>query len=129
MPLLVLLCLLGLATITGLRHGGSYLSCHAKRARNMQLSCSVPEKVEVVEFTGRGCVLLAHQGEHDHFLHKAAVLICDHDEKRGSKGVILGRPSAFTLGETAPNMPPSLQPNTLFMGGKDGPDMALMFHK
>ena len=129
MPLVVLLCLLGLAAVTGLRHGWSYSLRLSKTTRNMQLLCSVPEKVEVVEFTGRGCVLLAHQGEHDHFLHKAAVLICENDDKRGSSGVILGRPSAFTLGETAPNMPSPMQPNTLFMGGKDGQDMAMMFHK
>ena len=129
MPLVVLLCLLGLAAVTGLRHGWSSSLRLSKTTRNMQLSCSVPEKVEVVEFTGRGCVLLAHQGEHDHFLHKAAVLICENDDKRGSSGVILGRPSAFTLGETAPNMPSPMQPNTLFMGGKDGQDMAMMFHK
>jgi putative transcriptional regulator len=122
------LSLIGLIAVTSLR-SYRYGPLVTPRSRSIHLACAGPSEVERCEFSGRGCVLLALQSEHDHFLHKAAVLICDHDEKRGSKGVILGRPSAFTLGETAPNMPPSLQPNTLFMGGKDGPDMALMFHK
>jgi putative AlgH/UPF0301 family transcriptional regulator len=86
-------------------------------------------EVESCSFSGRGCVLLAQPGEHDHFLHKSAVLVFEHNPKRGTQGVILGRPSAFSLGETAPNMPEALQPNTLFIGGQGGEDMALMFHK
>jgi len=89
-----------------------------------------PEVVQEVEpciFNGVGCVLLAQPGEHDHFLSKAAVFIFEHNE-RGTQGVILGRQSAFSLGETAPGIG-LFAPNALFIGGESGPDMAIMFHK
>lgn len=95
----------------------------------LSASAEIPEEVEASAFEGKGCVLLAQPGEHDHFLHKGAVLVFEHDPKKGAQGAILGRPSAFSLGETAPNMPAALQPNTLFIGGQNGQDMAVMFHK
>lgn len=78
-------------------------------------------------FDRAGVVLLAQPGERDHFLTKAAVFIFEHNE-RGTQGVILGRASAFDMGETAPGIG-LFRPNTLFMGGDQGPDMALMFHR
>ena len=107
-------------------HQRSFKSRHVTKLRSGE---DVPEEVEASTFTGKGCVLLAQPGEHDHFLHKSAVLVFEHDPKRGTQGAILGRPSAFSLGETAPNMPAALQPNTLFIGGQNGQDMAIMFHK
>ena len=107
----------------------SNLRLKSYKIKNLHCTGDIPESVETCDFTGRGCVILAHQSEHDHFLHKAAVLIFENDPQKGSKGAILGRPSAFTLGDTAPNMPEPLQPNTLFIGGSGGQDMAIMFHK
>jgi len=89
-----------------------------------------PEELQEVEpclFDGVGCVLLAQPGEHDHFLSKAAVFVFEHNE-RGTQGVILGRQSAFSLGETAPGIG-LFAPNPLFIGGESGPDMAIMFHR
>ena len=79
------------------------------------------------EFTGPGCVLIAQKNEFDHFLCNQAVFIYEHGS-RGTCGVILERPSAFTMGETSPNIG-VFSPNTLFMGGGSGEDTALMFHK
>ena len=79
------------------------------------------------EFTGPGCVLLAQKNEFDHFLCNQAVFIYEHGP-RGTCGVILERPTAFTMGETSPNIG-IFAPNTLFMGGGGGEDTALMFHK
>jgi len=91
---------------------------------------NVVSSVEPCAFEGQtGVVLLAQPGEHDHFMMRAAVLIFEHNEQRGTQGVILGRASAFSLGETAPGIGGVFAPNTLFMGGEMGPDMAVMFHK
>jgi len=78
-------------------------------------------------FFGAGCVLLSSVGEFDHFLSKAAVLVVRHDEE-GSQGVILDKPTAFTMGETSPNSG-VFAPNTLYMGGETGSDTALFLHK
>jgi len=86
-----------------------------------------PEEVGPCTFH-KGCVLLSQPGEHDHFLSKAAVFVFEHNDK-GTQGVILGRQSAFSVGETAPGIDRMFAPNTLFIGGENGPDMAIMFHK
>jgi len=89
----------------------------------------IVEDIESCVFENRpGCVLLSQPGEHDHFLSKAAVFVFEHNEG-GTQGVILGRQSAFSMGETAPGISPAFAPNTLFLGGESGPDMAIMFHK
>lgn len=111
---------------------GALTGWGVRRSCKLDLAASatdVPSEVEASVFSGKGCVLLAQPGEHDHFLHKGAVLVFEYDPKKGAQGALLGRPSAFSLGETAPNMPAPLQPNTLFIGGQHGQDMAVMFHK
>ena len=52
----------------------------------------------------------------------------DFGTGRGSKGVILERATAFSMGETSPNSGP-FGLNTLYLGGEDGSDRAIMFHK
>jgi putative transcriptional regulator len=86
----------------------------------------VPLQIEPATFNGPGVVLLAQPGEYNHYLMKATVFIYEHG-KEGSQGVILERPSAWTLGETAPGIG-VFERNTLFMGGEEGSDMAMMFH-
>lgn len=89
----------------------------------------IVSSVEACSFAQRpGCVLLAQPGEHDHFLSKAAVFVFEHN-KQGTQGVILTRPHAFSMGETAPGIDRVFEPNTIFIGGEQGPDMAIMFHK
>jgi len=84
----------------------------------------VPLDIQKSEFMGRGCILLAQPGEFSHFLIKGSVFITEHNDK-GSVGVILERPTAFTMGETSPNIG-LFEGNTLFMGGGDGGDTAIM---
>eukprot|EP01039_Chlorochromonas_danica_P010101 gene10100-11181_t len=86
----------------------------------------IPEVITRVPFTGRGCVLLAQPGEYEHYLMKAAVLIYEHNEK-GSAGLVLDKPSHATMGDAAPNAGP-FKSNTLFLGGGEGSDMAIMIH-
>lgn len=87
----------------------------------------VQEIVPLVFNNEPGCVLLSQPGEHDHFVNKAAVFVFEHGEK-GTQGVILGRSSAFSMGETVGGMG-VFAPNTVYIGGEQGPDMAIMFHK
>ena len=84
--------------------------------------------ISPAKFLSQGVVLLAQPSEYNHFLIKSAVLIFDYGSERGSRGVILERATAFCMGETSPNSGP-FGPNTLHLGGEDGSDRAIMFHK
>ena len=88
----------------------------------------VPNEIIPVTALERGVVLLAQPDEFNHFLIRASVLLFDYGTERGSRGVILERATAFTMGETSPNAEP-FEGNTLFMGGDDGSDTAMMFHR
>jgi putative AlgH/UPF0301 family transcriptional regulator len=89
-------------------------------------SSFIPDMVTAVPFTGTGCILLSQPGEHDHFLNKAGVLIYEYNDE-GTLGAILDRPSACTMGESSPNIG-VFESNTLFLGGNEGSDMAIMVH-
>ena len=49
----------------------------------------------------QGVVLVSQPGEHNHFLYEQAVFLYEYTQ-RGSKAVILERPTAFTMGEISP---------------------------
>jgi putative AlgH/UPF0301 family transcriptional regulator len=87
-----------------------------------------PTTIEPCSELGKGVVLLAQPSEFSHFLIRAAVLLFEYDPKTGAKGVILEKPTAFSMGEMSPTAGP-FEPNVLFTGGEDGQDMAIMFHK
>jgi putative AlgH/UPF0301 family transcriptional regulator len=89
---------------------------------------SLPSRIEAVDFSGRGCVLLAQPNDHSHFFIRAAIFIYQHSEKDGSMGVILERPTAFTMGESSPGIG-VFEGNTLYMGGDNGSDTAIMLGK
>ena len=88
----------------------------------------VPTKVIPVEFCGEGCILLAQPNDSSHFFVRAAVFIYQYSEEEGAKGVILERPSAFSMGETSPGIG-CFEANTLFIGGEQGSDTAIMLGK
>lgn len=73
-----------------------------------------------------GIVLVSQPGEHNHFLYEQVVFLYEFSQ-RGSRGVILERPSAFSMGEMSPGIG-VFQSNTLFMGGDQGSDTAIMLH-
>lgn len=117
--------------------GQSFLTTQSRKPR---LNCVNPSQEERIsedtvhidispaKFLSQGVVLLAQPSEYNHFLIKSAVLIFDYGSERGSRGVILERATAFCMGETSPNSGP-FGPNTLHLGGEDGSDRAIMFHK
>ena len=84
--------------------------------------------ISKADIISQGVVLLAQPSVYNHFLIEAAVLVYDFGSGRGSKGVILERATAFSMGETSPNSGP-FGMNTLYLGGEDGSDRAIMFHK
>ena len=88
----------------------------------------VPTKVIPVEFCGPGCVLLAQPNDSSHFFVRAAVFIYQYEKEEGARGVILERPSAFSMGETSPGIG-CFEANTLFIGGEQGSDTAIMLGK
>ena len=104
----------------------SRLSCNSIESSGIE--SLVPVEITTAGVISNGVVLLAQPSEYNHFLIKAAVLVFDYGTGRGSRGVILERATAFTMGETSPNCGPFGE-NTLYLGGEDGSDKAIMFHK
>lgn len=110
-----------------LRTSYNYKNYPTPKLQALSSETLAPTEVELVDQITSGCVLVAKPTEFNHFMVSAVVLIFRHDDT-GSEGVILERPTAFTMGETAPGIG-VFEANTLFMGGENGNDMALMFHK
>ena len=79
---------------------------------SLSMGITIPEE-PVLE---AGVVLVSQPGEHNHFLYEQAVFLYEHSV-RGSKGVILERPTAFTMGEISPGIG-VFEANTLYMGGE-----------
>lgn len=88
----------------------------------------VPDIIQPVKFCGAGCVILADSNEFSHFFNKAAVFIYQYSINDGAQGVILERPTAFSMGESSPGIG-VFESNTLFTGGDSGMDTAVMFGK
>jgi putative AlgH/UPF0301 family transcriptional regulator len=88
-------------------------------------STQIRKDIYKSEFTGSGCVLLAQPNDSSHFFVRASVFIFQHSKEGGSRGVILERPTAFTMGESSPGIG-VFEGNTLYMGGDDGSDTAIM---
>lgn len=95
---------------------------------DLEDSSFIPTKVLPVPFCGQGCVLLAQPTDVSHFFNKAAIFIFQYSEADGAKGVILERPTAFNMGETSPGIG-LFEGNTLYQGGDDGMDTAVMLGK
>ena len=75
---------------------------------------------------GTGCLLIAPKHEYNHFLMEQVVLLYESDET-GYRGVILERPTAFTVDEMVPGMD-DFNVNYLFTGGEDGGRTVIMVH-
>lgn len=56
------------------------------------------------------------------------MFVFNHNDTKGTQGVIVNKETAFTMGEVSPNISP-FDANTLYTGGNDGPDMATMLHR
>jgi len=73
-----------------------------------------------------GCLLIAPEHEYNHFLMEQVVLM--YDEQAGtSRGVILERPTAFTMDEMVPGFD-EFDSNLMFTGGEDGGKSVVMIH-
>lgn len=79
-----------------------------------------------------GVVLVAPVHEYDHFLMKSAVFVyaigLDESENTIIRGVVLDHPTAFSIGEMSPNVMGRVSDNSLFRGGYDGSDTAMLLH-
>eukprot|EP00798_Chlamydomonas_sp_ICE-L_P002405 gene2405-8715_t len=86
-------------------------------------SIPVPEK---------GAVLVSHPmmfGANQTYFNKAVILLLDHDEG-GSYGVILNRPSKYTLSEVVMTEPlPGFERSKLWIGGDVGNNQLLLLHR
>ncbi|GAB5032631.1 duf179-domain-containing protein, partial [Nannochloropsis oceanica] len=77
----------------------------------------------------QGCLLVAKPWEYNHFTSKSCLFLYKYDPETGSRGVVLERPTAFTLSELAPPFSSSVFSNhTVFLGGEQGGDMAVLLH-
>lgn len=77
----------------------------------------------------QGQILVAKPWEYNHFTSKSCLFLYKHDSETGSRGVVLEKPTAFTLSELAPPFAASVFANhTVFLGGEQGGDMAVLLH-
>jgi len=77
----------------------------------------------------QGRLLVAKPWEYNHFTSKSCLFLYKYDSETGSRGVVLERPTAFMLSELAPPFASSVFGNhTVFLGGEQGGDMAVLLH-
>lgn len=80
-----------------------------------------------------GVVLISPAEEFHHFYRQAAIYIYTMGEAEdGSdyliRGLILDHPTAFSVGESMPNAPPTLTENRIFRGGDRGGEGIILLH-
>lgn len=108
-----------------------HASTRFARNVNMAVRDYSPPNVESIQrlgadAVGTGCLLIAPKHEYNHFLMEQVVLLYEADEN-GYRGVILERPTAFTVDEMVPGLD-SFEENYLFTGGEDGGRTVIMVH-
>jgi putative AlgH/UPF0301 family transcriptional regulator len=76
-----------------------------------------------------GSVVFSTEGSVDHYFHEALVLIIEHSERSGSRGVVLNNPTPWTVQDMTgrPSLG-KLDDNPIFLGGDAGRDTMLMVH-
>ena len=78
---------------------------------------------------GAGSVLMAEPGSFDHYFLESLVLILEHDDATGTRGVLLNHETPWFVDEmTAPGALGPLSTNGVFLGGDAGKDTMVMLH-
>ena len=78
---------------------------------------------------GAGSVLLTEPGSFDHYFLESIVLLIEHDENLGSRGVLLNHETPWLVDEMSPgSFSGTFEANPLFLGGDAGKDTMLMIH-
>lgn len=124
--LLLVLCLL-----VWLPHQNAFLDrMHSlRRAHALSMGRNIhkaPETITPVSYTGIGCVLVASEQQHDHWLDKSCILITESNQEE-TRGVILDKVSAMTFGQVSLMAGP-FRASNIFLGGPTGEDLAVMIH-
>lgn len=87
--------------------------------------------IKILDKAQSGCILVAPEHEYNHFLMEQAVLIYEYQEtadgRVDAKGVILERPTAYSVNEMVPGFD-EFSENVMFMGGEDGGNSVVMIH-
>jgi putative AlgH/UPF0301 family transcriptional regulator len=74
-----------------------------------------------------GTVLVANPGSFDHYFMDSLVLILDHDEEKGTSGVLLNHETPWQVEDMTTALQ-SFVANTVFLGGERGKDTMIMLH-
>ena len=74
-----------------------------------------------------GAVLVANPGSFDHYFMDSLVLILDHDEAKGTSGVLLNHETPWQVEDMTTALT-SFAANTVFLGGERGSDTMIMLH-
>ncbi len=74
-----------------------------------------------------GSVVLSTEGSVDHYFHQSLVLVLEHSDDAGTRGVILNNPSPWTVSDMGASLE-SLGENTVYLGGDAGSDTMVMVH-
>ena len=75
-----------------------------------------------------GSVVCSAEGSFDHYFMDSIVLLVEHNEEKGSKGVLLTNETPFVVGDMTDGLGDMFAENTLFLGGDAGSDTMLMLH-
>jgi putative AlgH/UPF0301 family transcriptional regulator len=118
----------GLAFMSTFRRSIRSANAYTLRATTIGVETNTgPKSIAPLKEACAGAVLIAHPGEYSHYLMQACVFLFEGGPDRGYQGVILESPTSFTIGEmAAAAVGEELGRNTLFTGGEDGEDTAIM---
>lgn len=84
-------------------------------------------EVNFLVTTQSGAMLVAPDHEYNHFLMNQVIFIYEVSTNGDSRGVILERPTAFTVDEMVPGFD-MFSSNRMFTGGEDGGQSVIMLH-
>ena len=75
-----------------------------------------------------GSVVMANPGSFDHYFLESLVLVLEHSESEGTRGVLLNHETPWQVHDMSPGAIEPFAANTVFLGGDAGRDSMLMVH-
>ena len=75
-----------------------------------------------------GSIVMANPGSFDHYFLESLVLVLEHSESEGTRGVLLNHETPWQVYDMSPGAIEPFAANTVFLGGDAGRDTMLMVH-
>lgn len=125
----LIISILCFVSVTGfMKYNHRILKSHNVALRVIATPLSeIPKSIRQIPYSGPGCVLLSQPEEKDDYLTDSAILIFSSSKQHGTQGVVLDKPSAFTMHQVGTGLE-HFKDNTVFTGGNGGQDSVIMIH-